>query len=205
MGADVVRVRVNILCIRVVVLHCDINKSALALTENVNYLRVDNVFFPVEVLNVLDDAALIVKNVFYRLFAAVVFEIDSDALVEESHLAETRKKKVIIKNDLLKNSRIRFKCRCRSRFIRIAYNLKRAGSFSAFVTLIIDVTIPADLDFKVLGKCIDYGSADAVKTAGNRVSFSSKLTACVKHRMNDLNSRNSEFFVNTYRNAGSVI
>ena len=93
----------------------------------------------------------------------------------------------------------------RSYPVAVSHNLQRIHSFTAFISLLINLTFMIDPYFKPCGKCIYYRRTYSVKTTGYLVPSASKFTAGMKNGKYYFYSRNPCFMIDSYRNTTSVI
>ncbi|KAF5029673.1 hypothetical protein DSECCO2_646110 [anaerobic digester metagenome] len=75
----------------------------------------------------------------------------------------------------------------------------------ALKTLMVAVFSVANLNFQPFRQCVDNRRTDTVQTAGNLIAPATEFATGMQNRKHDGNGRNSHFWLNTNRNAASVI
>ena len=83
--------------------------------------------------------------------------------------------------------------------------LQFTHDFTAFITLIIFITIYINIDFKPFGQGINNRCTDTMKSAGYLISAAAEFTAGMQHGIRDRRSGNSLLRMDANRNAASVV
>ena len=207
-GVDVVCKADDNFVIAVVILHCNFCGGIAVFSGEIENFRMDGfkTFFLMKIFYEAFYAAFIMKNfASYIFFVAFIGEIDSDSCIKESLFAKTDKKSVIFIFKGLEDLVICFEKNRSTFFIGIADNFKLAFGNAAFETLFVNVFAVAYFNFKPFGKGVNYGSADAMKTAGNFIAGTAELTACMKNGENNSYCRNAKLCMDTNGDSSAVI
>ena len=198
---------IAVLCIRVIVLHGNLYRHTVLLSFAVNDFRVKRFLASVQIAYKFTDTTFIMENFLSFHSFSGIFKRNLQSLCQECHLSQTLFQNVIIIYCFLKYFFIRKEDNCCSGLIRLAvsHNLQRIHSFTAFISLLINLTFMIDPYFKPCGKCIYYRRTYSVKTTGYLVPSASKFTAGMKNGKYYFYSRNPCFMIDSYRNTTSVI
>ena len=108
-----------------------------------------------------------------------------------------------------KNRIIGNKSNARSCFIGFADDGKQSvnqfrGRFSAFIGILVDISVTFYLHLHILGKCVYNGRTDTVKTTGILIDIVVEFTSRMKSRKHDT-LRADAFFMHIHGNSASVI
>ena len=138
----------------------------------------------------------------------LVLERDAKTAGQKCHFPHSLAKNIIFKNSCLcEHQRIGKECDDRSCLIkRTGSNLfERKGRLASGKTLTINSPVLADFYLQPFRECIYNGSTYAVKTAGDFISASAKLTAGMKFRKNKIDRISSGLVVDSDRYTPAVI
>ena len=186
-------------------LKCNFHKYAVFFTFTVNNLIIQRCIGLIQISHVLADTAFIVERGQNRLFLTDICQRDTKSLCQKSNFSQPLFQYFIIKNCFFKDLFIRQEMdRCSSLLCRTDL-LQFTHDFTAFITLIIFITIYINIDFKPFGQGINNRCTDTMKSAGYLISAAAEFTACMKYSVNDSCRRNSLLRVNTGRYSTSVI
>ena len=209
MGAALARVDVvgegeDAFLVAVVVLqrHLDLDVPLLAL--EVEDLRVDRRLVLVQVLDELDDAALVEERV--GASVALVLDDDLEAAVQERELAEAVRQGVEGEGRLLEDRRVRLEADDRAVLRGLLARGQRAGRRATLlVALRPHLAAPPDLDLEPLAQRVHDRDADAVETARDLVGGMLELPAGVQDRQDDLRGRLPALLVEVHGDAAPVV
>ena len=76
---------------------------------------------------------------------------------------------------------------------------------SAFKPDRIDLSVTLDFDSHPFRQGVDYGSANAMESAGHTIGPSAEFAAGMEYRMDHFDGRNAHFGVVSDRNSGTVV
>ena len=113
------------------------------------------------------------------------------------------------KSCFFKNLRIRQKIHtgsglpCTSQLWQKAV-LQFNGGNSSFITVMVYIAVPADLNIKICGQCINYRRAHSVKTAACLIGRIVELATCMKGGKHQALCRNA-LFMHIHRDSSSVV
>src|SRR5204862_8257838 len=158
---DVVRERDDALLIPVVVLQRDLDLGVTLLPLEEQHLRVDRRLVLVEVLDELDDAALVEEGVAPPV--ALVLDDDLEAPVEERQLAQAVRERVEGERRLLEDRGVGLEADDRPGLLRGAGRGERRLRHAALVPLRPLLALAPDLDLEPLAERVDDRDADAVE------------------------------------------
>src|SRR3990172_3052879 len=159
---------------------------------------------PVEALHERLDAAL--EVVAHLVAAALVRELDPDALGEERHLAEALGQRLEIECDLGEDIGVWGEAGGSAAALgAVADDLELALRLAAGVFLAVDLAGAADLHPHGGGERVDHGGADAVQAAGHLVRVVVELAAGVEVGHHRLQGGLSRARVLVYRDAAAVV
>src|SRR5439155_7833495 len=176
---DVVREREDALLVTVVVLkrHLDLGVAFLALEEQ--HLWVQRGLVLVQVLDELDDAALVQESVAPPV--ALVLDDDLQAPVQERQLAQPVAERVEREDRLLEDLGVRLEPDDRAGLLAGARRGQGAGGDPVLVALRPLLAVPADLDLEPFAERVHDGDADAAQAAGDLVRGVLELPAGVQN------------------------
>ena len=177
--ADVVDVGVDVLGELAGVLHGDFQADALVLAGDVDDVFVGRLAGAVEVLDELEDAALVVER--FAVAGALVAEDDLHAAVEERQLLQAAVEDVVLELGVGEDLRVGLEGGLGADAVGAADAADVAGRHAALVLLLIDVALAADLDLAPFGEEVDHGDAHAVQTAGGLIGALFELAAELQH------------------------
>src|SRR2546425_501541 len=200
---DVVREREDALLVTVVVLerHLDLGVAFLALEEQ--HLWVQRGLVLVQVLDELDDAALVQERVAPPV--ALVLDDDLQAPVQERQLAQPVAERVEREGRLLEDLGVRLEPDDRAGLLAGARRGQGAGGDPVLVALRPLLAVPADLDLEPFAERVHDGDADAVQAAGDLVRGVLELPAGVQNGQDDLGRRLVALLVDVHRDAAAVV
>ena len=209
---DVVDERKDVLGIRIVVLHGDLDARRADQTADIDRFRKENFLALVDELDELADAALVVEYALLRLLRTLVAEDDADAAVEERHLAEAGLQHVILKFARFKDAvRVVFildigpEADGRAGAVGLADDLQVIQHLAALIFLLVDFAVLIDVDLHMAGQRVNDRRAHAMQTAGYLVSSAAELAARMQDGQADLDSRTPNLGMNADRKAASVV
>src|SRR5690349_5415680 len=162
-GVDVVGEGEHALLVAVVVLEGDLDLDVVLLPLEEEHLRVDRGLVLVQVLDELDDAALVEEGVAPPV--ALVLDDDLEALVEERELAQAVRERVEGEHGLLEDLAIRLEAHDGPVLRGLLSRGELAGRHSALVALRPHVALATDLDLEPLRQRVAHRAADAVDSA----------------------------------------
>ena len=201
---DVVREGEHRLLVAVVVLQGDLDLDVPLLALEVEDLRVDRRLVLVQVLDELDDAALVEERV--GASVALVLDDDLEAAVQERELAEAVRQGVEGEGRLLEDRRVRLEADDRAVLRGLLARGQRAGRPAALlVALGPHLAAPPDLDLEPLAQRVHDRDADAVETARDLVGGMLELPAGVQDRQDDLRGRLPALLVEVHGDAAPVV
>ncbi len=202
-GVDGVGEGEHVLAVAVVVLQGNFDFHVALLAFHVDRGIVERFFAAVEVLDELGDTAG--EAELRGFFGALVGERNLEALVQEGVFAKARGQGVVAEDCFLKDGSVGVKRHFGARLARFPGLLELGGGFALFIGLFPHGAIALDFQFEFIGKSVDHGYADAVKTAGNFVGFAVEFSAGVQHGKNDFSG--GAFFggVHVHGNAAPIV
>ncbi len=191
---DVVREAEDRLRIGVVVLEGDLDGDAVAHGLHDDRLVMQHGLAAIQMLDELGNAASVAELAVTRLAGlgvggALVGERDNQALVEEGHLAQTLRQRVVVvlgdREDRLVGQEVNLGATALGR----ADLAQLADRIAATEVHLPGVAVAADLDVELLRERVDATDADAVQTARDLVGRGIKLAAGMQNGEHDLNGR----------------
>ena len=208
MGAALARVDVvgegeEALLVPVVVLQGDLDLDIVLLALEEEHLRMDGRLVLVQVLDELDDAALVEEGV--RALVALVLDDDLEPLVEEGQLAEPVGERVEGERGLLEDLAVRLEADDRAVLGGLLSRREVALRHTELVALGPHLALTADLQLEPFRERIDDRYADTVEAAGNLVGGMLELAARVEHGEDDLGRRLARLLVGVHGDAASVV
>src|SRR6266550_1995491 len=123
-------------------------------------------------------AAFIEKFMFF--LGPLVFYGDLDTAIQERELAQPLRENIEAKISGLEDRAVGLKGYARATFFGLADFLQCRLRIAAPITLLVNFSVPFDLDFQSFRKRVDNGNTDAVQSAGNFVGSFVELTAGVE-------------------------
>src|SRR5262245_17999296 len=200
---DVVREREHVFLVAVVVLERHLDLDAVLLALEAQDARVDRRLVLVQMLDELDDAALVEEDV--TPLVPLVLDRDLQALVQERELAQPVRERVERERHLLEYFCIRLEADNRTVLGRLLPRCDLALRHAALVALRPHVALTPDLDLEPLGERIDHRDANAVQPARNLVGRVLELATRVQNRQHDLRRRLAALLVQIDGNASAVV
>ena len=208
-SVDGVRVGVHRLGVSVGPLHRNLERDLAlrVLGLEGDHLGVDEVVLLglVEVLDVVDETALVHVALDHVLLAALVGERDAQTLVEEGHLLEAGAQSLVVELDGLEDLRVRPEGLSRAGLVGLLALGERGIRNTVGEAHAPDVTLAAHLGVDLARQRVDHRDADAVQTAGHRVATAAELAAGVEDRHDDLDGRLLLLLVDVDRDAAAVV
>src|SRR5262249_24139288 len=200
---DVVGEGEQVLLIAIVVLerHLDLDGVLLALEEQ--HLRMDRRLVLVEVLDELDDAALVEERV--APLVPLVLDDDLESLVEERELPQPVRERVEAERDLLEDLRIRLESHDRAVLRGLLAGGQLRLRHAVLVALGPDLSAAACLDLEPFTQRVDDRDADTVKTARDLVRRVLELASRVQHGQHDFRGRLAALLVDVDGNAAPIV
>ena len=131
----------------------DFNLHPILLMLKKDHLRMKDIFFLVQVLDKLDDPALVAEDLFAGRFLLPQF--DFKALVQKGQFAQPVGEDVPVELGDGENLRIRHEGDLRARALRLANRLQLRHRHAAFVALVIDLAVAPHLGIEPLAQCVD--------------------------------------------------
>ena len=203
---DVVGEAEDVLVIRVVPLHGDLDGDAVALGADVDRRRDDRLLGAVEIAREGLEAAVVHHRLGLHLDAALVGQGDLHAGIQERQLAQAMLERGVVEFDVGKRLR-----RGRERHlgavppVPVADFLQRRVGHAVGEGHLVDLALAPDAELQLLRQRIDHGDADAVQAAGDLVGILVELTAGVQLGHDDLGRRNAFALVDAGRDAAAVV
>ena len=153
----------------------------------------------------VDDAAVVLEAGLEAL-AALVGEVDPQALGEEGHLAEALLERVALVVDRLEDLEVGQERDARAAPVGLRALLQLALRRAALVGLRPLVAVAPDRELELLGQRVDHRDADAVQAAGDLVAAAvAELAAGVEHGEHDLGRRALLLLVHVHGDAAAVV
>ena len=199
---DIIDEAVDVLCIAVVVLHGNLDDILILRAIEIDWLRVDDFLFAVQMLHEGTDTALIEIRITASI--ALIRKRDRNALIQEGQFAQTMLERIEIVRRHREDLRIWCKMHARTRFFRLTDNLQRTLRHTAGERNLMDLAIALDLHFHGCAQRVDDGDTDAMQAAGYLIAIAAELAAGMQYRQNDLNGRLAAF-MHIDRNATAII
>ena len=196
---------VNIFIVAVIMLKCNFHKYTVFFAFTVNNLIIQRCIGLIQISHILADTAFIVERGQNRLFLTDICQRDTKSLCQKSNFSQTLFQYFIIKNCFFKYFFIRQEMdRCSSLLCRTDL-LQFTHDFTAFITLIIFITIYINIDFKPFGQGINNRCTDTMKSAGYLISAAAEFTAGMKNGKYNFYRRFMGFCLYTDRYTTSVV
>ena len=144
-GIYIVYKAVNIFCIGIIVLHCNLYVNIILCSFTVNNFIIDCCFALVHISDKFFDSALIVKCLLF-LFFSVISQNYLQIFCEKCCFLQTHSENFKIIHGFLKNLRIRQKSDLCSMlvFLACSHHIERIHDFSSFIALLINLPVLAD-------------------------------------------------------------
>jgi hypothetical protein len=200
---DVVGEGKDALLIAVVVLQRDLDLDTVPLALEEEHLGVDRRLVLVEVLDELDDAALVEEGV--AALVPLVLDDDLEALVEEGHLAEPVGERVEGERGLLEDLAVRLELHDGAVLGGLLAGGELAQRHAVLVALGPHLAVAADLQLEPLAERVDHRHPHAVEAAGYLVGGVLELAAGMEHGEDDFRRRLATFLVGVHGNAAAVV
>ena len=162
-------------------LHCNFYINTITLTLAVDDVFIQSFFTLVQILHELFDTTLVMEGFCALLPRSFVSQNDAQVLGQECHLTQALTQYIIIVHRILKNASIRREGYFGTGLFHwaITNNFQRIHRFAALITLLVDMSVSADLNFQPVRKGIYYGSTYAVQSAGYLVSSAAEFSTCM--------------------------
>ena len=193
-GGDAVREGVDALVVTGVPLEGDLDLLVLlGLLEGTDLAK-ERLFGVVEMANVVNDAAVVLKGLFRFATLTFVNETNLETAVQKGHDLQTLDNGLRAKLDLFKDRRVGGKRdrRAGSSARRGTRDLELAlGLATVFKHELVVVVVAINFEQQLGRKCVHYRDANAVKTSGNLVAPAAELSAGVQHRERDFSRRST--------------
>ena len=185
-GVDVVGEREHRLLIGRVPLHRDLDGAIRVLVLEEDRLLVHRVLVGVEVLDEVDDAAVVLKDVALA-GAALVDDLDPQAAGEKGGLAHALGERRVVEVERLEDLGVGKEGDRGAAAVDLLAALEISLGLAAGEVLAPHVAVAVDLEVKPLGERVDDGDADAVQSARDLVAPAfAELAAGVKDGEHDL-------------------
>ena len=186
MGVDVVREGEDGLLVGGVPLHRDLDLALVGLVLEEDDLAVQRVLVRVEVLDEVDDAALVHERVLLA-GAALVDQVDSQAAREERRLAHALGERRVVEVEGLEDLGVGLEGDLRPGLVALGAAGQVALRLAALVVLLPLVAVAGDLQVQALRERVDDRDADAVQATGDLVAAAlAELAAGVEDGQHDL-------------------
>ena len=177
--ADVVHVGVDVLGELGGVLQGHFQAHALVVAGDVDDVFVGRLAGAVEMLDELDDAALVVER--FAVAGAIVAEDDFHAAVEEGQLLQAAVEDVVLEVGVGEDQRIGLEGGLGAHLVGASDAADLGHGHAPLVFLLEDVSLAADFDLAPLGEEVDHGDAHAVQAAGGLIGPLLELPAELQH------------------------
>src|SRR6266545_2342308 len=200
---DVVGEGENALLIAVVVLEGDLDLDIVLLAFEEEHLGMNRRLVLVQVLDELDDPALVEKGV--RALVSLVLDDDFEAFVEEGELAEPIGERVEGKSRLLEDLRVRLEANDRAVLGALLPRRQLTRRHPILVALRPHPSAPADLEIEPLAQRIDDRDAHSMEAARHLVGRVLELASGVKHGQHHLRRRLARLLVRVHRYAAAIV
>ena len=189
-GVDVVGEREHRLLVGGVPLHRDLDRAVLGLVLEEDGLAVQGVLVLVQVLDEVDDPALVEEGVALA-GAALVDELDLQAAGQERGLAHPLGERLVVELERLEDLVVGKEGDRRPGALELLAALQVALRLAALVVLGPLVAVAAHLEVEALGERVDDRDADPVQAAGDLVAaaLAAELAAGVQGGQHDLGRR----------------
>ena len=204
---DVVGEREQVLLVGVVPLERDLDLADVARLLHVDDLLLDRVAraLGVQVLDEVHDPAVVLERRLEAL-AALVLEVDPQALRQEGHLAEARLEDRVVVVDRVEDLEVGHERDPRAPLFRLRALLQVGLRHAALVRLRPLVPVAPDGQVERLGERVYDGHADAVEAARDLVAAAvAELAAGVERRQHHLGRRPVLLLVEVHRDAAAVV
>ena len=211
-GVNVVGEGVDVLLIAVVVLERHFHGGIVHHALHVDGLVEEYFLVLVEILDELDDAALVVVHPLILGLHPLVGQGDADALVQEGHLAQAHFQDVELELagfeyavGVFFAAGIGPELHGGTGAVGFADHLQIVADLAPVVFLLVHLAVLIDGDLQVAAQSVDNAGAYAVQTAGDLVAVAAELTASVEHRQADFHCRTAEFGMNAHGEAAAIV
>ena len=202
-GGDIVDEGVDVLGELRRVLHGDFHAHLFQHPGDVDDFGMGRLAGPVEVLDELQHAALVVER--FPLAAAIVVEDDLDAAVEKGQLLEAAMENAVVELGDGEDQTVGLEGGLGTDAIGGADAADVADRLAPLVLLLVDVPVAADFHLAPLGEEVDHGDAHPVQTAGSLVGPLGKLAAELEHGHHALERGEAQVGVDLDGDAAAVV
>ena len=196
-GRDAVRVAVDALVVAGVPLHRDVEHlPVIVFVLELADLAEQRILGGVQVLDEIDEAALVLVRDLLLPLGTLVLELDDQALVEEGHGLEAFEHGAGDELDAFgledrrvgpERDRRAGRAAALGRLTDDLHLVLRCATVG--VDLLVALAVAIDLDQQLGRQRVDDGHADTVQTARHLVPVATELAAGVQHGQHDLGSR----------------
>ena len=207
MRVDVVGERQQRLLVGVVPLHGDLDLADLARVLHVDDLVVQRRAgaLAVEVVDEVDDAAVVLERDLKAL-AALVAEVDAQALRQEGHLAEALLEDGAVVLDRLEDLEVGQEGDARAAAVGLLALGQAVHGRAALVGLLVLVAVAPDREVEPLGQRVDHGDAHPVEASRDLVAAAvAELAAGVQDGQDDLRGGPALLLVHVDRDPAAVV
>ncbi len=184
---DVVGERVDALVVAVVPLHRDLDLAAgVGVTDRHDRVE-DRLSRSVEVHDEVDDAAVVLEDLFEWFVGPLVAEDDLETTVEERHLAQSLDQRLRAEVELFHDRRVGPERDRGPGAVGVAGTRQRRSRCPAVLERLgVVAAVAVDRELEPSRERVDDGDAHAVQSAGDLVALASELAARVQCRQHDL-------------------
>ena len=190
------------------ILKRSLNLDAFALTLKINDIM-KHFKIVIEILNKSNDSIRLMKlNMLHLRLSAILID-DRECRVQVSSLMHMAFDIIFLKTSLLEDLRIRKEIDLRSGLLRLTdlrkkSVLQRKNRNTSLITVMMDVTLSADLYIHISRQRIHDRRTDSVQTSARLIRIVIKFTSGMQRGENDTCGRHA-FGMHAYRNASSII
>jgi len=179
-GIDVVGEGVDVLDVALVVLHGDLHLGFFLFRFHEDDLVVQRVLGGVDVLDEVDDPAVVAERDLFRRVFSLVLYLYPEAAVKERHLPHPLRDGVEVDLRALENLRVRGETDDRSGPVCFPDDLEFGHRDAPLIPLLVYLAVPAHLEDEPLGQRVHHGDADTVEPPGDPVHLAAELSAGVQ-------------------------
>ena len=183
---NVVGEALDVLLVRVVPLHRDLNRDAVLLPHRIKDVGMKHALGAIDVLDEAFHSAR--EREHFLLRAALVDQDDLHAAVEERELAESLRQNLIVELDLAENPGAREEVDLRAPALALADGLKRRNRLTQAKFHLMKQAIATYGQPQPLRERVDHRNANPVKAACHLVRVIVEFSASVKLRHHDLSA-----------------
>ena len=202
-GVDVVDEGEDVLAVGGIVLEGQLDNDVVLGAFEEDGPGVEDVLVLVEILDELQDAALVLEIIGFA--GTFVGDEDADAAVEEAQLAHALGQDLEAVFARFEDLVVGPERGLGPGLLGLAHLLKLGQRDAALVALDVDAAFRLDLQVQPLGQRVDDRDADAVQAARNFVGLVVELAAGVEHGHDDFGSRLLLRLVHAHRDAAAVV